>query len=308
MSDIAGLHHVTAVSSSARGNVDFFARTLGLRLVKKTVNFDDPGTYHLYFGDAVGTPGTVLTFFPWEGVPSGRPGTGEVSRTRFAIPAGALPFWERRLRAAGTTVETALAFGASELRARDPDGFALSFVEVPSDGRAGWRTGEIGPEAAVRGFAGVELTLADGAGVVDLLTGLFGYRIAAREGATTRLERTGADAGGLDVVERPDLPPARPGAGRVHHVAFRVPDRSAQARVRDALVSAGFAVTPPIDRSYFHAIYFRAPGGVLFEVATDEPGFLIDETEATLGTALKLPPQHERLRPVLETRLPALAV
>jgi glyoxalase family protein len=306
MNEIKGLHHVTAISGSAQGNLDFFAGLLGLRLVKKTVNFDDPGTYHLYFGDGVGTPGSALTFFPWEGVRRGRPGTGETSETQFAAPAGSLDFWEARLQGANVPVERQEAFGGPRLRGADPDGFVFAITEAPDDARAGWSGGTVDAAAALKGFAGVTLSLADREATAELLTGLLGYRETGREGATTRYENAAGAAGILDIVERPGASPAGQGAGRVHHIAFRVADRAAQLAAREALVESGFDVTPVIDRNYFWSIYFRSPGGVLFEVATDEPGFTADEPVAELGANLKLPPQHEHLRPLLEQRLPPL--
>ncbi|MDQ0316621.1 ring-cleaving dioxygenase [Amorphus orientalis] len=308
MSPVNGLHHVTAISSSAQGNVDFFGKHLGLRLVKKTVNFDDPGTYHLYFADEVGTPGSVLTFFPWAGVPSGRAGTGEAGLTQFAVPRGTLDFWKARLEAAAAApVIDETVFEERRLRSQDPDGFAFALVES-DDGRPGWASNGIGADAAVKGFRGVTLTLAETDATKALLTGLMGYSETERDGNLTRLVSPDAAAGVVDLLHAPDQRPAGQGAGRVHHIAFRVADRQEQAAVRETLMAEGFQVTPQIDRNYFFAIYFRSPDGVLFEVATDEPGFATDEPVATLGEALKLPDQHEHLRPLLEKRLPELVV
>lgn len=309
MSPVSGLHHITAISSSAQGNVDFFGKVAGLRLVKKTVNFDDPGTYHLYFADRVGTPGSVLTFFPWAGVPKGRPGTGETGLTHFAVAPGALGFWRERLESAGVApVSEETVFGETRLVSADPDGFGFAIVEAPGDDRAGFATAGIGADAAIKGFRGVTLTLADGAATRELLTGLMGYEEKAREGSLTRLVSPTAEAGVVDILEAPDQRPASQGAGRIHHIAFRVADRAAQSAIRDTLTTEGFQVTPQIDRSYFYAIYFRSPGGVLFEVATDEPGFATDESVEHLGEDLKLPAQHEKLRPLLVKRLPELTV
>ncbi|WP_018700757.1 ring-cleaving dioxygenase [Amorphus coralli] len=309
MSPVSGLHHITAISSSAQGNVDFFGKVLGLRLVKKTVNFDDPGTYHLYFADRVGSPGSVLTFFPWAGVPKGRPGTGETGLTHFAVAPGTLPFWRERLEGAGVApVTEETVFGETRLVSADPDGFGFAIVEARGDDRAGFATHGIAANEAIKGFRGVTLTLADGAATRDLLTGLMGYEEQARDGALTRLVSPTAEAGVVDILEASDQRPASQGAGRIHHIAFRVADRAAQGAIRDTLTAEGFQVTPQIDRSYFYAIYFRSPGGVLFEIATDEPGFATDESVEHLGEALKLPAQHEKLRPVLEQKLPALSV
>lgn len=309
MSPVSGLHHITAISSSAQGNVDFFVKALGLRLVKKTVNFDDPETYHLYFADERGTPGTVLTFFAWEGAAKGRAGTGEAGLTHFSVAPGTLDFWRARLEAIGAaTVMDDTVFGEACLRSEDPDGFAFALSEVGDDPRSGWASDGIDAAVAIKGFRGVTLTLADAGPTRDLLTGLMGYREAARDGDLTRLVSPSVAAGVVDILAAPGERPAGQGAGRIHHIAFRVADRQQQAAVRETLISEGFQVTPPIDRTYFFAIYFRSPGGVLFEIATDEPGFATDEPVATLGQALKLPAQHEHLRPLLERRLPELAV
>ena len=305
---VNGLHHVTAIAGPAQRNLDFWAKTLGLRFVKKTVNFDDPGTYHLYYGDGVGHPGTIMTFFPWEGVVRGQPGTGETGLTQLAVPEDALAFWKARLDAAGVTTEQEeMLFGEHRLIARDPDGIGLAFVEVAEDGREPWTTDEIGADVAIRGFHGVTLNLADAAGTGALLEGLMNYEKADREGATTRyVGRGDSDANIVDIVEENGPRAASMGAGSVHHVAFAVEDDATQKAVRQTLVDEGLNVTPVIDRNYFHSIYFRSPGGVLFEIATNTPGFDVDEPVETLGEALKLPRQHEHLRALLEEQLPKL--
>lgn len=305
MDRINGLHHVTMLASGAGANNAFYTGALGLRRVKATVNFDAPDVYHLYFGDEVGRPGTVMTSFPFPKAARGRRGTGEASLTAFAVPEGSLPAWEERLAPLGpTTRETHL--GDERLLLEGPDGESLALVEVSGDARAPWTGGGVGAEMAVRGFHSVTLTLRDAGATRDLL-GLMGYEEAGREGAVTRMRLPGGN--GADVVdldEDPAAPPAQQSAGSVHHVAFSVADRAAQAEVRQELSRAGFQATPSIDRDYFWAIYFRTPGGVLFEVATDEPGFARDEAPDALGTALKLPTQHERLRPMLERTLEPL--
>ena len=305
---VNGLHHVTAIAGPAQRNLDFWAKTLGLRFVKKTVNFDDPGTYHLYYGDGVGHPGTIMTFFPWEGVVRGQPGTGETGLTQLAVPEDALAFWKARLDAAGVTTEREeMLFGEHRLIARDPDGIGLAFVEVAEDGRESWTTDEIGADVAIRGFHGVTLNLADAAGTGALLEGLMNYEKADNEGATTRyVGRGDSDANIVDIVEEHGPRAASMGAGSVHHVAFAVEDDATQKAVRQTLVDEGLNVTPVIDRNYFHSIYFRSPGGVLFEIATNTPGFDVDEPVETLGEALKLPRQHEHLRALLEEQLPKL--
>ena len=301
---IRGLHHITSLASSARANNAFYTDTLGLRRVKKTVNFDAPHVYHLYFGDEAGTPGSVTTSFPFPGAARGSPGTGEVGATAFSVPPGSLPRWTDRLTRTG--LELTRRFGEARLTFQGPDGEALALIEA-EDGRAPWTGGGVARDMAIRGFHSALLRV----GESDALTGLLhlmGYEVMASDGPVTRFrlpEGNGATV--LDVETAPDAPPARQGAGSVHHIAFAVADRPRQDQMRKALTEAGFAATPPIDRSYFWSVYFRSPGGILFEIATNEPGFARDEDPARLGTALKLPPQHEPLRDELERTLPPLS-
>lgn len=308
---VTGLHHVTAIAADAQTNRDFYARALGQRLVKRTVNFDAPGVHHLYYGDGTGTPGTVLTVFPFPGARPGRPGAGQASRIHYAVPSGALPFWRDRLPAGGARlIAEETRFGEPRALFADPDGLQLAVVER-EDPRAPWPAPGIPEACATRGFHGVTLALHDAGPALRLLTDIFGYAVAGEEGIgqgrLLRLERPGAEAGVVELHEDPDLPPGIEGAGTVHHVAFRVPDRAAQLQAREAMTAAGLQVTDPIDRQYFHAIYSRIPGGVLVEVATDEPGFLIDEPRESLGEALKLPAQYEPYRDRIETALPPLS-
>ena len=301
---IQGLHHITAIASSAQGNSDFFTKTMGLRRVKKTVNFDDPGTYHLYYGDEQGTPGSVMTYFPFRHVGQGRPGVGEVGETVFAIPKGTLGFWKERLAAQNVQgmVETE-TFGEKRLRFLGPDQDGLALAEVDDDGRTGWTGAGVGTDEAVRGFRGATLRLRDEGATGELLR-FMGYERLATEAGVTRFGV--ANGNGADIIDIETLPGAEhaeQGAGSVHHIAFAVQDRAAQLEVRKALMDTGYQVTPVIDRDYFWAIYFRTPGGVLFEVATDEPGFARDEPAARLGLDLKLPVQHERLRDRIEAYL-----
>lgn len=294
---INGLHHVTSLASDARVNNDFFTNTLGLRRVKKTVNFDAPDTYHLYYGDAAGTPGSVMTYFPFAHMMPGRAGTGEVGETIFAVPEGSLGFWAERLG----SDDHVTRFGETHLRFAGPDGDRFSLVES-ADARQGW-TGAVGSDEAVRGFKGASLKLRDGGATGELLR-FMGYEVEATEGAVTRYRvpnGNGADVIDLEVL--PGTPLARQGSGSVHHIAFSVPDRAAQDLVRKAIADTGYQITPPIDRDYFWAVYFRTPGGVLFEVATAEPGFDRDEAPEHLGEALKLPRQHEHLRAAIEAHL-----
>lgn len=306
ITDIQGLHHVTSITSDARAVDAFFTGPLGLRRVKKTVNFDAPQVYHLYYGDEAGHPGTVMTYFPFPGAERGRRGAGEASVTEFAVPEGSLPDWAERLEAHGVSgLSQATAFGARRLAFDGPDGDGFALVEAPGDERSPWTGGGVPPGIAIRGFHGVRLSVADSAALGDLLR-MMGYAEEGREGAVTQFRLPSGTAAVVDLAEAPDAAPAREGAGSVHHVAFAVPDRAAQARVRAALVEAGHAVTPVIDRDYFWAIYFRVPGGILFEIATAEPGFDRDEALADLGTGLMLPSQHAHLRDRLEATLPAL--
>lgn len=304
LTQIKGLHHVTSMAADAQENNDFFTKVLGLRRVKKTVNFDAPDVYHLYYGDETGTPGSVMTYFPFPHIVKGRRGTGAVSETAFAVPEGTLDYWRDRLTEAKVTgIEEAEQFGEKRLRFHGPDGDGFALVEVPEDPRAPYADGPVPVDKAIHGFRGVTMCLRDGAATAALLE-LMGYREIARDGALIRLAlEAGNGADVIDLEVLPDADPAREGAGSVHHVAFAVEDRAAQAEVRKALLEAGAHVTPVIDRDYFWAIYFRTPGGILFEVATNEPGFDRDEEIAHLGEALKLPDQHAHLRERIEETL-----
>lgn len=302
---IRGLHHVTSLARDANENNAFFTRTLGLRRVKKTVNFDAPDVYHLYYADETGSPGTVMTYFPFPNAARGRAGTGEIGTTAFAVPPGALPFWEERLSAASVAgLARTKLFGEERLSFSGPDGEGFALVETLDDRRMPWTGGGVGEDVAIRGFHSVTMRLADGDATAELL-GFMNHEEVDRAGALRRFALVGGDngAGIVDIQTLPSAPPARQGAGSVHHVAFAVDDRDSQLRVRAALMQAGHEVTPVIDRDYFFAIYFRTPGGVLFEIATSEPGFGRDEDIARLGEELKLPRQHEHLRPYLEQHL-----
>ncbi len=299
LTQINGLHHVTTIGSDAAAIDRFWTGLLGLRRVKKTVNFDAPDVYHLYYGDGMGHPGTAMTYFPFPDAARGRPGTGEVGEVRLAIPEGAAGFWAERL---GAGIEDD-PFGAPSVAVAAPDGDAFRLVEA-DDPRLPY-AGTVAADHAIRGFHSVLATLSDPGGTADLLR-FMGYEEAERAGPVTRLVRPGGRAHVIDLVAAPDRPAAVQGAGSVHHIAFSVETRARQLEVREALVDRGVQVTPPIDRDYFWAIYFRSPGGILFEVATDEPGFDRDEDPAHLGEALKLPAQHAHLRDRLEKRLAPL--
>lgn len=307
LSQITGLHHVTALAADARKNNAFFTETLGLRRVKKTVNFDAPDVYHLYYGTEAGAPGTVMTYFPFPAAARGTPGTGEVSETAFAVPEGALGYWKERLAARGVTdIATETLFGADRLVFDGPDGERLALVEA-QDARAPWTGGGVPADVAIRGFYGARLALRDADATTELLQ-MMGYTETDSDADLFRYVKPGGNgAEVIDLHTLPGTPPGRQGAGSVHHIAFSVPDRASQLEVRRALSAAGHTVTPVIDRDYFWAIYFRTPGGVLFEIATDEPGFDRDEDAAHLGEALKLPSQHEHLRPQIEAHLEPIA-
>lgn len=308
LTQIKGLHHVTSMAGNAAATDAFFTRTLGLRRVKKTVNFDAPDVYHLYYGDETGSPGSVMTYFPFPGMPRGRPGAGEVGATVFSVPKGAVPAWEGRLTAAGVEgLSRDADFGAARLSFQGPDGDGFALVETEDDARAPFLGGGLDPDIAIRGFHSLSMRLRDGGATAELLK-FMGYEEEERAGGVTRFGvKVGGAAGTIDIATLPGAPAARQGAGSVHHVAFAVENRAAQFAVRQALVDAGHQVTPVIDRDYFWAIYFRAPGGVLFEIATNEPGFERDEERAHLGEALKLPARYEPSRAAIEAHLPPLA-
>jgi glyoxalase family protein len=307
LSQIKGLHHVTSMAANPQENNDFFTKTLGLRRVKKTVNFDAPDVYHLYYGDKVGTPGSVMTYFPFPNIGKGRRGAGEVAETVFSVPEGSLAFWQERLAARGVTgLQPEESFGEKRLRFLGPDGDGFALTEARGDSRPAFAGGPVPADEGVRGFHGVTLRLRDGGATGELLR-FMGYEpIDQRQDLTRYAAPGGNGADVIDLEVLPGAPPAQPGAGSVHHVAFAVEDRAAQLSVRKALLDTGYHVTPVIDRDYFWAIYFRTPGGVLFEVATSEPGFDRDEDTAHLGEALKLPRQHAHLREKLAQILPPI--
>ncbi|ANG99461.1 putative ring-cleaving dioxygenase MhqO [Brucella sp. NBRC 12952] len=307
LNQIKGLHHVTSMAADARQNNQFFTDTLGLRRVKKTVNFDEPSVYHLYYGDEIGTPGSVMTYFPFPNIVRGRPGVGEVGETEFAVPKGSLGFWKDRLVAKDVTgLEADQLFGAERLRFEGPDGDGFALVESADDNRAPWIGAGVSEDVAIRGFRGARMRLHDIDASAELLT-FMGYQRAETEGNVSRfIMPNGNGADTIDLEALPSAQAARQGAGSVHHIAFAVPDRAAQLEVRKALMDTGYHVTPVIDRDYFWAIYFRTPGGVLFEIATNEPGFDRDEDTAHLGEALKLPSRYEAYRDRIEANLEPL--
>jgi glyoxalase family protein len=309
---IHGIHHVTAIASDPQHNLDFYIGLLGLRLVKRTINFDDPGTYHFYFGDAVGTPGTILTFFPWPSARRGNRGAGEIEATSFAIPTGSVGYWFERLKDYHVSAERAPeGFGEEVIRLVDTDGMLLELIASSLGGDVQpWPGGPVPAEYSIRGFHSVSAALESHEGTATLLTETFGYRLIQETGNRFRFGSPGGGGAGktIDLVRNSGSQSGRLGAGSVHHLAFRVPDDAQQNAWREKLVTLGYDVSPIVDRVYFHSIYFREPGGVLFEIATDPPGFTTDETVAELGTNLRLPPWMETARPDIERILPRITL
>jgi glyoxalase family protein len=306
-----GIHHVTAIAGPAHRNVDFYTRTLGLRLVKKTVNFDDPETYHLYYGDETGQPGTALTFFPWAQAAPGRVGIGEAQEIALRVPESAIGYWAHRFVEKGVAHQALeKRFGESVLSFKDSDGLRLALVAMPGiESEPGWSGGEIPAEAAIRGFHSVSLLLEDSAPTGAILTDVLGFNEIAREGSLIRYKAGDTAIGGIiDLHAAAGFLAGRQGAGSVHHVAFRAADDAAQAAmVRKLAANHRIRTTEQKDRNYFRSVYFREPGHVLFEIATDIPGFGADEPVATLGRDLKLPSFLEPRRKEIETALPDIA-
>jgi glyoxalase family protein len=304
-----GIHHVTAIAGKPTQNLNFYTRVLGLRFVKKTVNFDDPGTYHFHYGDEAGIPGTILTFFPWEHAAPGRAGLSLAQTTAFRVPAASMGYWTHRLVDKNIRHETlARRFGEPVLSFTDPDGTGLALVGVAGAEREpAWTTGEIPAEHAVRGFHGVTLMLESTAPTGAILTDVLGFKEAGRDDSYVRYHANDGMGGLVDIREAAGFLPGRMGRGSVHHIAFRAADDADQARMARKLAEThGIRPTEQKDRQYFRSIYFHEPGGILFEIATDAPGFTVDEPLATLGTDLKLPHLLEPRRKDLEAVLPPL--
>jgi glyoxalase family protein len=305
-----GIHHVTSITGDVQKCVDFYVGVLGLRFVKKSINQDVPDTYHIYFGDYLGSPGTAMTFFGWPSWPKRRAGSGQVTTVSFAVPHGSLDFWTRRLGSLGVRSQRTSRFDTDAVVLSDPDGIELELVGKSSDERwVPWADSPVDIEHAIRGFHSVTMTVAEAAATLDLLVKTMGFRKVGQEGRRARFE-TGA--GGphaiLDVVEAPEGPEGEESIGTVHHVAWRTADAPRQEEWRKAMVGAGRNVTPVIDRYYFKSIYFREPGGVLFEIATDVPGFTVDEPAESLGKSLSLPPWFQVRRETLDVTLPPIVV
>ena len=305
-----GIHHVTAIAGPAQRNITFYTRALGLRLVKKTVNFDDPGTYHFYYGNETGRPGTILTFFPWQHVAPGRLGVGQTQETAFRVPEGAIGYWTHRFIDQGVPHQALeKRFGETVLAFKDPDGMALALVAVPgAENEPGWSSGDIPAEHAIRGFHSVSLLLQHAGPTGAILTDVLGFAETGREGSVVRFAAAGAAVGGIvDIRAAGGFLPGRMGGGSVHHIAFRAADDAVQAEMVKKLADHhAIRTTEQKDRNYFRSVYFREPGGILFEIATDEPGFAADEPVGSLGQALKLPSFLERHRSEIEAALPAL--
>lgn len=310
---VPGIHHISAICGDPRPNVDFYTGLLGLRLVKRTVNYDDPYTWHLYYGDGLGTPGTIITFFAWVLPPlvsgTGRPGTGQVVAVPFRIPAASLDFWIDRLAAAAVDFEgPETRFGEPVLALRDPDGIPLELIaRGAGEPQAVWSDSPVPTPHAIRGFAGATLCLDGHARTAALLTETLGLRETGNEGSRFRYRSgEGADGVAIDLVCQPEAGPGRMGIGAVHHLAWRAPSDAAQHEWRQVLAAAGLDVTPILDRGYFRSVYFREPGGVLLEIATDAPGFTVDEPPDELGRSLRLPAWLEPRRERIEARLPGI--
>jgi glyoxalase family protein len=304
---ILGLHHVTATADDAQQDLDCYVKTLGTRLVKKTVNFDNPNVYHFYYGDERGSPNTLMTTFPYRGwgVPVGIQGAGQITATSFSVPGGSLGTWSQRIRAGGYAVEgEEERFGDDVLRFRDPSGLLIELVANDNDPREPWVTDDLTRETAVRGIHAVTLSVREPGPSVSFLTDVLGWEVVNEEKGRTRLAANGDEPGHrLEILHVPDGPGAVNGLGTVHHVAMAVADDEAQQQCREELLARGVQVTPVRDRQYFRSIYFREPGGILYEIATLPPGFLVDEELESLGKGLKLPPWEEPNRPAIERGL-----
>jgi len=309
MKTISGIHHITAIAEDPQRNLDFYTGVLGLRLVKVTVNFDDPGSYHLYYGDSHGNPGTILTFFAWPGARRGRHGNSQVTSTAFAIPPGSGQFWLDRLAASGIDFKNSLQrFGEAVIPFADPDGLRLELIETAgADPRHTWTGSAVPPESGVRGFHSATLTETGYQRTADLLTKTMGFRLAGEEENRFRYEV--ADGGASRTVDLVCAPGGVEGivaAGTVHHIAWRTANDAEQIEWLGELSKLGYNLSPVMDRIYFHSIYYREPGGILFEIATDPPGFTLDETLDGLGSTLRLPPWLEAHRTRIEAALPPL--
>lgn len=307
--EILGIHHITAIAGNPQANLDFYAGLLGLRLVKLTINYDDPGTYHFYYGDGIGSPGTLLTFFPWPGAPRGRRGNGQAAATAFAISAAAMPYWTDRLARQGIALDGPFErFEEQVLAFQDPDGLGIELIESAAlSAERAYAGGPVPLQYAIHGFHSATLSEEGYGGTAALLTETMGFKLVRHEGNRFRYAAASGEPGALvDLACVPEEPQGRLGVGTVHHIAWRTPDDPQQLEWLREITRLSYNVTPVIDRKYFKSIYFREPGGVLFEIATDGPGMNVDEAVEDLGTTLQLPPRLEPTRAQLEAVLPRL--
>ncbi len=307
---ITGIHHVTAIAGDAQHNVDFYAGILGVRLVKKTVNFDAPDVYHFYYGDEAGHPGSILTFFPYGGLVGGRHGKGMLNTTTFSVPLASLNYWQERLKRFGVAAKEPQERFDNELFIyfEDPDGLGLELVFNDRDERPGFTYGHIPLEHAIRGFYNVEIWEDGYERTAGLLTEQLDHQLIAEKNNRFRFAATDKPGNYIDIICAPDSLKGLPGNGTVHHIAFATPDAASQLEVRQRIAQRMLNPTPVLDRNYFTSIYFREPGGVLFEVATAGPGFAVDEEIAHLGEGLKLPEQFEPHRDALVKALPPITL
>jgi glyoxalase family protein len=308
---ILGLHHVTATVADAQEDLDFCLGGLGLRLLKRTINFDNHNVYHFYYGSETGAPGTIWTTFPYKGwgVPTGTRGAGQIAATAFSVPAGSLGFWSERLQRSNLAMERlAPRFGEERVGLRDASGLAFELVAGQHDPRPPWKGGGVDPAAAIRGLRGVTIVVRSPDATLELLTGLLGWRVAGRDDERIRVSvGEGAPGQLIDIVPAPAAAAGVNGLGTVHHVAMAVASGEEQRRLRQELLALGYKVTEVLDRNYFQSIYFREPGGVLFELATVQPGFTVDEPLDALGRTLKLPAWEEPNREQIEAALPVVS-
>ena len=304
-----GIHHVTAIASEPQANINFYSGLLGLRLVKKTVNFDDPSAYHLYYGDETGSAGTIVTFFYWPGLGAqGRIGTGQMTRLSFSVAPAALPYWRERLAKHSVAATSETRFGEEVLTFSDPDQIPVELVSIEADARTGWTGSGIPAAFALRGLHTAELTVRRANDTEPLLTREMGYRLVRREGNRARFEAgPGGSGHSIDLIATTELKSGLSGVGTIHHIAWAVPDDDAELAMQEHLNDNGYSVSDVRDRDYFHSIYYREKSGILFEIATLNPGFAVDEAPAALGTGLKLPRQFEYARAQIEKALPPLA-
>lgn len=308
---LLGIHHITALASDPQRNADFYIKVLGLRLVKKTVNFDAPDVYHLYYGDEVGHPGSILTFFPFSNAARGTRGNGQAITVSFSTPENALGYWIDRFMTHEVPFEAPKRrFNNEVVVFYDPDGLQLELVaNKEALSRSPWTDGAVDPQFAIRGFYGVTLSESAFDRTSALLTDTLGFQFKREEGDIHQFTvGEGTEAAFVEVLCKPDLPQGRISAGSVHHVAWRVADDASQLKWRENILNHGYDITPVLDRRYFRSVYFREPGGVLFELATDQPGFAIDESIDELGTHLELPPWLERYRKRIEGQLPPVSI